>query len=770
MALETRTPGVLRFGTFEVDVRAGALRKQGVRIKVQEQPFHVLTVLLQRPGEVVTREELRNQNWPEDTFVDFDNSLNTAINKLREALGDSADNPRFIETLPRRGYRFIAPVTEVDGATGRTAKGANAAASPRGRKIVVTVAVVALAAAIAGGLLWRTRQTRRLTEKDTIVLADFKNTTGDPVFDDALKQGLRVQLEQSPFLNVLSDQNVSEGLLLMGRPKNERLTQDVAREICVRAGSKAVLIGSISNLGTHYVIGLNALNCATGDVLGSEQVEADSREHVLKALGESATKMRGKLGESLASLQKYSIRQFSTPSLEALQAYSLGTATKREKGAAAALPFFKRALELDPNFAVAYGSIGTIYYDLGELALSVEKTRKAYELRDKVTAHERLYIESHYYDIVTGELEKAVQVYQVWQRTYPQDMTPFSNLAGAYAELGKYENALEEAREELSVAPNNQDSYYTLGSMYLHLDRLNEAEGVFKRAEERKLESEYLLGYHYQLAFLKADAGEMARLVAIAADKPAEEDLLLSEQSDTEAYYGHLAKARELSRRAAESARQAGAKERAALWQANGALREVEFGNSASAREETTAALALTPGRGIEALAAMALARSGDVAGAQKLANKLNNDFPLNTILQGYWLPAIRAAIELHRKNPAGSIELLRSTASHELGAPEPLLIVGTMYPVYLRGEAYLLAHEGKEAADEFQKFLDHPGVVLNFSLGALAHLGLARAYVLQGDSAKARAAYKDFFTLWKDADSDTPIFKEAKTECAKLQ
>src|SRR5712691_8309059 len=325
MALEARSSAIRRFGVFEVDVRAGELRKQGVRIKLQEQPFHVLAVLLERPGEVVTREELRNQNWPADTFVDFDNSLNTAINKLREALGDSADNPRFIETLPRRGYRFIAPVTGADGTTKGTATGVSAAAPARNRKMVVTVAVVVLAAGIASGLLWRVRQARRLTEKDTIVLADFVNMTGDPVFDDTLKQGLRVQLEQSPFLNVLSDQKVGDVLQMMKLSKDDLLTQDVTREVCRRAGSKAFLIGTISSLGTHYVIGLNALNCQTGDGLASEQVEADSREHVLKALGESATRMRKKLGESLATIQKYDAPiEVTTGSLEALKAYSLG--------------------------------------------------------------------------------------------------------------------------------------------------------------------------------------------------------------------------------------------------------------------------------------------------------------------------------------------------------------------------------------------------------------------------------------------------------------
>src|SRR6201981_1413912 len=352
MALEAGSPAILRFGVFEVDVRAGELRKQATRIKLQDQPFHVLTVLLERPGEVVTREELRNQNWPPDTFVDFDNSLNTAINKLREALGDSADNPRFIETLPRRGYRFLAPVSSGDR---------KVAARTRAWKIVV--AVLAVAALVAGGLFWRSGHAQRLTEKDTIVLADFGNTTGDPVFDDALKQGLRVQLEQSPFLNIVSDQKVNEELQLMGRPKNERLTPDLAREVCQRIGNKAILTGSISRLGAHYAIGMNALNCPTGDSLGSEQVEADSQEQVLKALGESATKMRRNLGESLKSIQRFDapLEQVTTPSLQALRAYSLGMKTLDTRGRTAAIPFLQRAVELDPNFAMAYARLGALY-------------------------------------------------------------------------------------------------------------------------------------------------------------------------------------------------------------------------------------------------------------------------------------------------------------------------------------------------------------------------------------------------------------------------
>src|SRR6266566_1352529 len=417
---------IQRFGTFEVDVRSGELRRQGVRIKLQEQPFHVLTVLLQRPGEVVTREELRSQNWPADTFVDFDNSLNTAINKLREALGDSADNPRFIETLPRRGYRFLAPVSS--DKPGKTP-------SPRARWWVgAGMAVIVLVAAAAGWLVWRSRQARRLTDKDTIVLADFTNTTGDVVFDETLKQGLRVQLEQSPFLNILSDEKVAKELSLMERPKDERLTQAVAREVCQRAGCKAFLIGSISRLGAHYVVGLNALNCEAGDALGSAQVETESKEHVLKALSEAATKMRERLGESLATIQKYDAPlEATTSSLEGLQAYTLGMNTFLAKGSAAAIPFFKRAVQLDSGFAMAYGRIGTLYSNIGEDGSATENARRAYELRKKVTERERFYLEAHYYDIVTGDLEKAAEVYELWHQIYPRDPNPEHNLIVVYS-------------------------------------------------------------------------------------------------------------------------------------------------------------------------------------------------------------------------------------------------------------------------------------------------------------------------------------------------
>jgi eukaryotic-like serine/threonine-protein kinase len=757
MALETRSSGILRFGTFEVDLHAGELRKQGKRIKVQEQPFHVLTVLLQRPGEVVTREELRNQNWPPDTFVDFDNSLNTAINKLREALGDSAENPRFIETLPRRGYRFIAPVSGDQ----RKKLPSPTAAWWVGAGVAVIVVVVAA----VGVLQWRSRQARRLTDRDTIVLADFTNTIGDPVFDDTLKQGLRVQLEQSPFLNILSDQRVSEGLRLMGRPKDERLTQDLARDLCQRVGSKAILSGSISSLGTHYVIGLTALNCETGDALGSAQVETESKERVLKALGEAATKMRERLGESLASIQKYDAPvDVTTPSLEALKAYSLGMKTWFAKGDAPSLPFFQRAVELDPKFAMAYARLGMVYDNLDERALAIENTKKAYELREKVGEWEQLYLKAHYYDRVTGELEKAARVYEVWKQVYPRDWAPYNNLRGIYALFGNYEKALENAREAVSLDPGNEDNLMGLGHAYIALNRLEEAATVFKQAEDRKLEGQGLLWGRYELAFLKDDAKEMERLLTSAASDPSSKGNVLVWSSLWEGDHGKLKAARDLLQNAAKSAQSDKAMEWAGFLQAGTGLLEAYFGDSQEARAHADAAARLAMNRDTAITAARDLALAGDVKGAEKLAADLNQRFPLDTVVQRYWLPTIRAAVALDRKNGSEAIELLKVVSPYELGA------IGWMEPVYLRGQAYLMVHDSGAAVAEFQKILDSRRIVELNPVGVLAHLGLGRAYALEGDAAKARAAYQDFLTLWKDGDADIPILREAKAEYARLQ
>jgi DNA-binding winged helix-turn-helix (wHTH) protein/Flp pilus assembly protein TadD len=765
MTLEARSAAVLSFGVFEVDVRAGELRKQGVRIKLQDQPFHVLIVLLQRPGEVVTREELRSRIWPEDTFVDFDNSLNTAINKLREALRDSADNSRFIETLPRRGYRFIASVTEVDGSTRGTAAGVSAAAPTRSRKIFATVAVVMLAGGIAGGLIWRARQARRLTDKDTIVLADFTNTTGEPVFDDALKQALRVQLEQSPFLNVLSDQQVNDELRLMGRSSEQPFNSDTARDLCQRLGSKAILLGSIARLGTHYAIGLNAVNCHTGDGLASEQVEADGREHVLKTLGESATRMRKKLGESLGSIEKYDapVEQATTASLEALQAYSLGIKAFHSKGDNAGLPFFQRSVELDPKFAMAYGRLGVTYYNLGESTLGSENIREAYKLRQNVSQWERWYIESHYYGEVTGEVEKAAQVYELWQQIYPQWNGPHDNLSGVYSTLGRHEEALKEAREAMRLRADIEDNYVTLSFAYINLNRWDEAAAVLRRAEEHGLGGEQLSWFRYQVAFLKNDVAEMERSVENAASGRGPLDLIGIE-GIREARRGHIRKARELWRQALESAGKNGAAEPASVYEDNAGMVEAYLGNREEARADVEAGQKLNVNRYAEEAAAFALALAGDVEGAEKLIADLNQRWPMDSLVERYWLPTIRAALALDSQNAEKAIDELRTMGSYEMSA------VGQLHPVYLRGRAYLMLRDGRAAKTEFQKIIDSPGLVMENPVGTLAHLGLARAYALQGDTAKSRAAYHDFFTLWKDSDPDIPVLREAQAEYAKLQ
>lgn len=768
MALETRPPEILRFGTFEVDVRAGELRKQGKRIKVQDQPFQVLTVLLQRPGDVVTREELRSQIWPEDTFVDFDNSLNTAINKLREALGDSADNPRFIETLARRGYRFLVPVTGKDGAPTGAATGVSPAPASHGRKLVAAVVSIAVVVGTGSILFWRARSQPRLTEKDTIVLADFTNTTGEPVFDDALKQGLRVQLEQSPFLNILSDEKVGEELQLMGRAKDERLTKDLARDLCQRVSSKAVLAGSISRLGSHYPIGLNAFDCFTGDELASDQVEADSREHVLQALGKSATRMRERLGESLTSVQKYDVplERATTPSLEALKAYSMGFKTWRAKGETAAFPFFERAVELDPKFAMAYARMGVMRGNLFQLDLASENIRKAYELRANTSERERLNIESQYHGYVNGDMEKAAQAYEARAQIYPQDFSAHNNLANTLSNLGRYEQGLQEALVAMRLDPAVEDNYIALANSYICLSRLNEATAVLKQAEEHKLESEGLDVQRYLIAFLKGDEEEMKRLETASEAKPGGEDMFLSQREVVEVYHGRLRNARDIVYVSMHSPKHRESLTIPALGQASLGLVEAYFGETQRAQADAKEALRRAAPKDFPRwIAALALAIAGDTKAAAKLVEELDKSLPLDTAFQYYFAPSIRSAIALDNKNPNEAIEQLLAASPYDLAG------MGSMDPVYLRGQAYLKLGNGGAAAAAFLKIIEHPWLAQTFppGPGALPQLGLGRAYVLQGDITKARAAYQDFFNLWKDADPDIPIFQQAKAEYAKL-
>ena len=760
MALEPRAPEILRFGTFEVDVRAGELRKQGVRIKLQEQPFQILCTLLEHRGELVTREELRNRLWPVDTFVDFDHSLNAAIKRLRDALGESADAPVFIETMARRGYRFIAPVKALQDASGKdSSSGSDVQSAPllasrrewRWKSLIAaSVGVLGLA---AGGYYYSVRPSK-LTDTDTMVLADFVNSTGDAVFDDTLKTGLSVALRQSPFLNVLPDGRVAATLQQMTLSANARLTPEVVRELCQRSGSRAYIVGSIASLGIEYVLGLKAVNCQRGDVLAQEQITASAKEQVLKSLDQASSKLRDELGESLATVQKFDVPvEATTSSLEALKAYSMGV---RAQGHAESLPYFMRAVELDPNFALAYGAMGRVYRVFHEDRLRTENVKKAYELRDRVSEREKWRLSVDYYILVTDEVDKAIQAAQAWGQSYPRDPDSHEALAEAYRRLGQFDKALTQYEIAMRLNPDDASLYGVVALMYMHLNRLDEANTIVEQALARKLDHSLLHGDLYYLAFLNGNAAEMQRQVEWAAARPGDEAYFLNVQSYTEAYFGRLTKAREFSRRAVQSAIRADFKDTAAHWQAIAASREAIFGNSRVAMRDVAAALALSRDVSVIWISAETLARVGDHAGAEHLLSELQSSEPWSVRTE------FSAVMEVNKGNAAQALALLETL--------EPRGLWLGLEPAYLRGQAYLLEHDGAAAAAEFQKVLEHRSLVRNELIGALAHLQLGRAYVLMGDTAKAKAAYQDFLTLWKDADPDVPILIAAKAEYAKLQ
>ena len=632
------------------------------------------------------------------------------------------------------------------------------------------LSAAALLVAVAGGIsVWRMNAKPNLTEKDTVVIADFDNKTGDAVFDETLKQALTVDLSQSPFLNILSDRKFASTLRLMGRPADQPVTGETARELCQRVSGKAVLQGTISNIGNEYLVGLSALNCATGDTLISEQARANGKDSVLKALDSSAASLRAKLGESLASVQKFStpIEEATTSSLEALKAYSQGRRIGFQKGDAAGLPLFQRAVELDPKFGLAYAALATSYSNLGQSIRSAEFAKAAYDLRDRVSERERYRIMSAYEYFARGDLEKATQVYQLWHQNYPRDNVPVGNLGGANLLMGQFDKALEQTEEGLQLEPNSWVGYSNLAASQLALGKVKEARDSVQQAFARNLDSQYLRLPLYLAAFVQGDEATMQQQLTWAAGHPGDDDALLSAQADTEAYFGHLAKARDYSRKAVDSARRADAAETAAMWQAFSALREAEFGNGDSARSEASAALKLAAGKNVRFLAALALAIANDTTQAQALADALDKESPADTIVQSYELPSVRAAIAIQKKDPGKALQGLQAGAPYELGGPFNVYL---MAPTYLRGEAYLQLKQGKEAAAEFNKILDHRSLTANQAVGPMARVGLARAYALQGDNEKARAAYLDLLTFWKNADAGIPILTQAKKEYANLQ
>ena len=629
---------------------------------------------------------------------------------------------------------------------------------------VLAPAALVIVALFFGGY-FHFHRTPKLTDKDTIVLADFTNTTDDAVFDGTLRQGLSVQLEQSPFLSIVSERQIQQTLQMMGQKQDAKLTPAIAREICQRTGSAAVLDGSIAQIGSRYLLTLKAVNCSNGDLLASTEALVNDKSQVLDALGKAGSEIRKKLGESLSSVQKFDtpLRQATTPSLDALQAYSL--AWKADVGggnSADSLPLLQRAIRLDPNFALAYAELGWNYANLEEDNLAIDNVRRAFELRERVSEYEKLSIEAEFDRVVTGDLEKAQRTMEVFAETYPRGWDAPSQLGGLFGTLGQYEKSLAEYREALRLNPNSSLTYNNIVYAYLHLNRLEDARAIAEEAKAKQLNVSDSL---YMLSFLENDVAEMKRQVTFNMGKLGAEDWLLELEADTVAYSGQLATARAFSSRAVASAKRADEQEGAARYEIEAGLRESLFGNIAEARHRLDSVAELSMDRHLQYRVAVVNALIGDASRAQTLADNLDKKFPEDTVVRYNYLPTLHALLALSRSDSSEAIEVLQNAGSYELGNVGDF----SLLPIYVRGLAYLAAHNGKEAVAEFQKIIDHRGVVLNGPIGPLARLQIGRAYAMQGDIAQAKVAYQYFLTLWKDADPDIPILKEAKAEYAKL-
>jgi len=772
---DQRLRELYEFGPFRVDPDREVLLREGQQVPLTPKTFQILLVLVRHSKEVVTKDDLMQLVWP-DTFVEEAN-LSRNIFMLRKALGETPQDHRYIVTVPGRGYRLAADVQLVPDRELSIVAASHSKIQVQVKETWkwrwLAVAVVLVFAVSAGVFRFFLRRSPILTDKDTAVLADFINSTGDPVFDGTLRQGLSVNLEQSPYLSLIPDERVQQTLRLMGRPAEARLSPEVAREVCARTGSAAVLEGSIASLGNQYVLGLRAEDCRTGDILDEEQVQAARKEEVLQALDQVAVHFRTRVGESLASVQKHDmpLAEATTQSLAALKAYSRGWQLVYSNQPAA-IPFFSQAVEIDPQFAMAHAALGLMYGHTGESGLAAEHTAKAYALRERASENEKFFIGAYYEGRTTGNQEKAEQICQAWSRAYPRDVTPHAFLSGfIYAGLGKYERAVAEAQRVIEIDPDADIGYSNLAFNYVYLGRLGQAQETLRRAGDRKLEMPDFVVQRYDLAFLKSDDAAMALELALAQSDPEAEDWISHHEAFVLAYTGHVREARKLSLQAGELARQAGHRERAALFETGATLREAFIGNGPAARQRASVALEVVRDREVEYGNALALALAGNSSQAQTLADDLEKHYPEDTSVKFSYLPVLRATLALNHHQASKAIELLQGATAYELGTPRSNLqgFFGALYPVYVRGEAYLAAGQGAEAVAEFQKILDHRGIVVSDIIGALARLQIARAYAKVGDTTKAESAYRDFLTLWKDADPDIPIFKQAKTEYANL-
>jgi len=760
----------IRFGVYELDLRSGELHKGRTRIRVQDQPLQVLIALLNRPGEVVTREELRQELWPSDTFVDFEHGLSAAVNKLRQALSDDPDKPRYVETLPRRGYRFIFPITSVQSpaiAENRVSTRTEPLAKARRftRQAASGAALAAMAIAISASWLLLERP-HPLAEGDTIVLADFVNNTGDPVFDGTLRQGFSVQLAQSPFLSVLPDKQIRQTLLMMKQPVDTKLTSDAATEVCRRNNSTALVNGSIAQIGTQYSLILKAEDCSNGKVIASAAAGATDKSHVLDALGKASTSLRKKLGESLTMVEKFDtpLEQATTSSLPALQAYDAGYKLADKGDYAAALPFFRQARNLDPNFVMASLLLGMMQWNLVHEKDAAINLQRAFDQRATVSERERLFIEAEYYQTKeTQDAEDALNVAAaLFAKTYPRDCVARGELGGLLTGKEQFEKALIEIKEAHRLCPGDGLTSAGLIDTYTSLNLFPEARAVSEEPLVRELDSFEVHRALYRLAFMQNDATAMEREVAFAAGKPGLEDRLWYLQGEAAAYHGRMNESREFSRKAVASAFAAGETERAVLDAEAVTLREAYVGNLTAARRQLSAALRLPKAANAGPWIVLELlALLGEEGRFKPLARKYASENPNDLYVQNIQLPMWAALLALARHDAPAAVEILRPRPyESRFHCPDN---------TYVRGLVYLANRQGTEAAAEFQKMIQYRVLSNDNLLGSLAHLQLGRAFVLQGDTAKAHVAYEDFLNLWKDADRDTPIFQQAKAEFAKL-
>ena len=763
------------FGPFRVDAEKELLLRGQETVPLTPKTFQILLVLVRHSQELVTKDDLMKMVWP-DTFVEEAN-LSRNIFLLRKALGESPQDHHYVVTVPGRGYRFAEDVRLVPEQELNIVAASHTKVQVDVREIKpwlwISVAAVLLIALGIGAFRLVGRRPP-LTAKDTLVLADFANSTGDPIFDETLRQGLSVQLEQSPFLSLIPDQRVRKTLELMGQGADANLGPEVARQVCERTGSAAVVEGSIGKLGSDYVIGLRARSCGSGEILDDEQSQVSRKEDVLKALDRIASSLRGRLGESLVSVEKYStpLDEATTPSLEALKAYSTGVKLGFSSGWASGIPSLKRATEIDPNFAMAYAHLGLWYNSVGEPALAVESNTRAYQLRQRATDRERFFISTMYKRNVAGNLESELQELRLWEQTYPRDVYVHGLLSGFGSQgTGRYEQSIDEAKKALALDPEFTPADINLAFSYFYLDRLDEARRVIDQALARKVNVPEILLLNFYLALLDGDEQKMNRAADLAKGVSGAEDWMVFSRALVLACSGRLQAASETTQRAMELARQSGRLERAATYETGEADWEALVGNGDSAKKLATQALKLSSGRDVKYAAAFALALAGDNSRARTIANDLARQFPEDTAVQFNYLPALRGLIALRAGSAAQAIEALRAAEPYELAMP-PIAFntfFGALYPVWVRGEAYRAAHQPTKAATEFQKILDRRGIVQGDPIGTLARLELGRAYAASGERDKARAAYGQFFHDWRASDAEVPILKHARSEYARL-